>query len=84
MTSNYCAAKNGVTVKVTPFSVIPGSADTEISTSSMKLNKFAFDKQQKSTAYFFRKWAVVFVFVVLAHLNPSAIRNTAAFVPYHG
>jgi len=27
--------------------MIPGSADTEISTSSMKLNKFAFDKQQK-------------------------------------
>jgi len=36
-----------VTVKVTPFSVIPDSADTEIVTSSMKLNKFAFDKQQK-------------------------------------
>ena len=84
MTSNYCAAKNGVTVKVTPFSVIPGSADTKISTSSMKLNKFAFDKQQKSTAPSFWKWAVVFAFVVLAHLNPSAIRNTAAFVPYHG
>ena len=64
--------------------MIRGSADTEISTSSMKLNKFAFDKQQKSTAHFFQKWAVVFAFVVLAHLNPSAIRNTAAFVPYHG
>ena len=84
MTSNYCAAKNGVTVKVTPFSVIPDSADTKIATSSMKLNKFAFDKQQKSTAHFFRKWAVVFAFVILAHLNPSAIRNKAAFVPYHG
>jgi len=47
VTSNYCAAKNGVTAKVTPFSVIPGSADTEIATSSMKLNKFTFDKQQK-------------------------------------
>ncbi|MDR4007127.1 MAG: hypothetical protein Q3X01_05530 [Agathobaculum sp.] len=34
-------------MKVAPFSVIPGSADTEIVTSSMKLNKFAFDKQQK-------------------------------------
>jgi hypothetical protein len=28
--------------------MIPGSADTEIATSSMKLNKFAFDKQQKN------------------------------------
>jgi len=64
--------------------MIPGSADTEISTSSMKLNKFAFDKQQKSTAHFFQKWAVVFAFVVLAHRNPSAICNKAAFVPYHG
>ena len=84
MTSNYCVAKNGVTVKVTPFSVIPDSDDTKIATSSMKLNQFTFDKQQKSTAPSFRKWAVVFTFVVLAHLNPSAIRNTAAFVPYHG
>ena len=84
MTSNYCVAKNGVTVKVTPFSVIPDSADTEIATSSMKLNKFAFDKQQKTTAPSFRKWAVVFAFVILAHLNPPAIRNTTAFVPYHG
>jgi len=64
--------------------MIPGSADTEIATSSMKLNKFASDKQQKSTAPSFRKWAVVFASVILAHLNPSAIRNTAAFVPYHG
>ena len=64
--------------------MIPGSADTEIATSSMKLNKFAFDKQQKTTAPSFRKWAVVFAFVILAHLNPSAIRNTAAFIPYHG
>ncbi|WP_270579774.1 hypothetical protein [Butyricicoccus sp. OF27-2pH9A] len=64
--------------------MIPGSADTEIATSSMKLNQFTFDKQQKSTAPSFRKWAVVFTFVVLAHLNPPAIRNTAAFVPYHG
>ena len=84
MTITYCAAKNCVTVKVAPFSVIPDSADTKIATSSMKLNKFASDKQQKSTAPSFRKWAVVFAFVVLAHLNPSAIRNTAAFVPYHG
>ncbi|MCC2177512.1 hypothetical protein LKD22_10320 [Agathobaculum butyriciproducens] len=36
-----------MTVKVAPFSVIPDSADTKIATSSMKLNKFAFDKQQK-------------------------------------
>jgi hypothetical protein len=27
--------------------MIPGSAGMEIATSSMKLNKFAFDKQQK-------------------------------------
>ncbi|MFR8735784.1 MAG: hypothetical protein ACLVFA_03610 [Butyricicoccus sp.] len=73
-----------MTVKVAPFSVIPDSADTKIATSSMKLNKFASDKQQKSTAHFFRKWAVVFASVVLAHLNPPAIRNTAAFFPYHG
>ena len=64
--------------------MIPGSADTEIAASSMELNKFVSDKQQKSTAHFFRKWAVVFASVVLAHLNPSAIRNTTAFVPYHG
>lgn len=84
MTSNYCVAKNGVTVKVTPFSVIPDSADTEIATSSMKLNKFAFDKQQKTIAHFRKKWAVVFAFAVFADLNPPAIRNKIAFVPYHG
>ena len=64
--------------------MIPDSAGTEIATSSMKLNTFAFDKQQKSTAPSFRKWAVVFAFVVLADLNPPTIRNKTAFVPYHG
>ena len=77
MTSNYCAAKNGVTVKVAPFSVIPDSADTKIATSSMKLNKFASDKQQKSTAHFFRKWAVVFASVAVSYTHLDVYKRQA-------